>query len=224
MHADGLGSDPRIHPRDRLPELVRWTPADDWDRRALPREVDALIHAANRWIQAFEDCGKRLVAQCVAADFADVARMLLAIRDADWLPGNRFLELGSGYGVVTMLASMMGMDAVGIEANASLVRRSREFAEAHSIDVEFIVGDFVPADFAADGVERDSPTLSHRTGQLTDGCPVDWDDYALLYSYPWPGEHELHERMIRRYARPRAGYIQYRGPADVVVVTVDRLR
>ena len=206
--------------RKQLPELNRWTPPDGWDRRSLPSEMEALIAEATRWIQAFEDCGRRLVPQCVAADFTEVARVLLAIREAGWLPGCKFLELGSGYGIVTMLASMIGFDAVGVEASDSLVHRSREFARSRSIAAEFIVGDFVPLNFSAVGADRVSPTLSHRGHSDGDECPIDWDDHALLYSYPWPGEHELHERMVRQYARPGAGYIQFRGPADLAIFSV----
>src|SRR5262249_39638941 len=60
----------------------------------------------------------------VAADYPQLFRVLLRYRDRI----TNFLEWGSGTGVATIMASLLGLDAYGIEIESGLVRRSRELA------------------------------------------------------------------------------------------------
>src|SRR4051812_27502340 len=45
-------------------------------------------------------------------------------------PGGRFLDIGSGQGIVTVLAASRGLEAVGLEGSESGVELSRRQAEA----------------------------------------------------------------------------------------------
>ena len=58
--------------------------------------------------------------------------------------GHRFLEWGSGIGIVACLAAELGFDAIGIEIEAPLVEIAESIAADHDIDVEFACGSYVP--------------------------------------------------------------------------------
>ena len=46
------------------------------------------------------------------------------------LTGDRFCELGSGFGVVAMLAADLGIVAIGIEIEQVLVDQAKKFSSA----------------------------------------------------------------------------------------------
>ena len=58
-----------------------------------------------------------------------------------------FLELGSGPGVITILADLLGFDAYGIEIEPKLVEASRDLAERLGSGATFVEGSFVPLEF-----------------------------------------------------------------------------
>jgi predicted O-methyltransferase YrrM len=106
--------------------------------------------------------------------------------------GERFLEWGSGIGVVTCLAAQIGFDAVGIEIEASLVEIARRLATDHDIDVEFACGSYVPA-----GAEPLVDTVGEVTWLRTDrpDCyaelELDPEDFDVVFAFPWPGEEQV---------------------------------
>ena len=55
-----------------------------------------------------------------------------------------FLEWGSGLGVVSIMASRMGFEAYGIEAEAELVEYARLLSRAYQADAKFAAGNFMP--------------------------------------------------------------------------------
>ena len=121
-----------------------------------------------------------------------------------------FLELGSGAGVVTILADLLGFDAYGIEIEPWLVDAARELADMHDSGATFATGSFVPAGFSACAELTDSQF--HVTADGVEGYTelgFDLDDFDLVYAFPWPGEEELFEAMVRECARPGAMLLTY---------------
>ena len=55
-----------------------------------------------------------------------------------------FVELGSGAGVVTILADLLGFDAYGIELDPWLVDAAARLAASVGSGAEFVAGSFVP--------------------------------------------------------------------------------
>jgi predicted O-methyltransferase YrrM len=125
----------------------------------------------------------------------------------------RFVELGSGIGVMTIFAALLGLEATGIEVDPWLHERSTELAERFDAeDATFVHGSFVPAAFQPI-VDRTAPELL----TMADGVDA-WDelgeelaDFDVVFAFPWPDQEELLERLVRRHARPDAVYLTYDG-------------
>ena len=161
--------------------------ADDPPERAV-----RLIADARQFIATYEEESRASTPAFVPSDFELVHRALAAVESNHLATGRRFIEWGSGVGVVTCLAALVGFDAVGIEIESALVKIAQELAETHDIDVQFACGSFVP-----DGVEP-SVDLSGDVNWLSttgsDGyaeLELEPDDFDLVFAYPWPGEEPV---------------------------------
>jgi hypothetical protein len=73
-----------------------------------------------------------------------------AWRSLDALPRGRFCEWGSGYGIVTGLAEMLGFEAQGIEINAELASASRRLLSDFGLSAHIETGDYFGCHFEAD--------------------------------------------------------------------------
>lgn len=137
----------------------------------------------------------------VPVEYDDVLQRLLELR----APGRKFLEWGSATGVITIMADLLGFDAVGIELDADLVAIARELAARYDSNAQFAVGSFLPTGYewkASDGDNR-LGTIGHGpSGYLALGRPL--DDFDIVYAYPWDGEEAIFRDVMKRYARPDA--------------------
>jgi hypothetical protein len=121
-----------------------------------------------------------------------------------------FLEWGSGLGVATIMASRMGFDAYGIEAEEGLVEISHQLAAQYGPDAKFAVGSFIPDEFEwepsgdedIDRTEVDAAAAYY----LID---MEIRDFDLVYAYPWPDEHGLFKSIFRQFSQPGATFITY---------------
>ena len=117
---------------------------------------------------------------------------LAEIRASNLATGRRFIEWGSGIGVVACLASSLDFDAVGIEIEPKLVAIAQELAEAHDIQVQFAIGSFVP-----DGIVPRVDWVDGVAWLTTEGVDgheeleLDPDDFDVVFAYPWPGEEQV---------------------------------
>jgi SAM-dependent methyltransferase len=115
-------------------------------------------------------------------------------------PGRRFLELGSGSGIITILADVIGFDAVGIELDPALVTTARGFAEQFGSRARFVQGSFLPAGFnwqPAGAARNREQTGDGRSGYLELGMAL--DDFDVVYGYPWHGEAPMMLELMRQY-------------------------
>lgn len=97
----------------------------------------------------------------VAADYGVVRAALLRLR----APGRRLLEWGSASGIITIMADLMGLDASGIELDASLVQTARAVAARHGSDARFVAGSLLPT-----GFRWRTDTGDTRTGTIGEGA------------------------------------------------------
>lgn len=144
----------------------------------------------------------------VPADYAGAADVLRRL-----LPhASNFLELGSGVGVITVAADLLGFEAFGIELDPWLVEQAIQLADRHASGATFVAGSFVPEEF------RDA-VAGHHTDQITthEGEPaylelgMELSDFDLVYMFPWPGEEDLHLEMLQRHGRPDTLVLLYGG-------------
>jgi len=137
----------------------------------------------------------------VAADYDRVLQALLPLR----APGLRFVEWGSATGVITIMASLLGFDAYGIELDPSLVRMARDLAARFQSPAVFAEGSFIPG-----GYRWRPATGDGRLGTIGDGPSAypmighPLDDFDLVYAYPWGGEEPMMIDLMRAYGRPGA--------------------
>ncbi|MBX9929285.1 MAG: hypothetical protein K2X99_10260 [Gemmatimonadaceae bacterium] len=137
----------------------------------------------------------------IPADFQVVLESLLE----HYRPGARFLEWGSGMGVITILADLVGYEASGIELDASLVRQSRALATKYESRARFAAASFFPTGYVfrpADGDARAGTLGEGVSGYLELGHPL--EDFDVVFGYPWGGEAPLMHDLMHRYGRADA--------------------
>lgn len=137
----------------------------------------------------------------VAANYDLVLESLIAHRAA----GQRFLELGSATGVITIMADLLGFDACGIELDASLVATARTLAEKHGSHARFVAGSFIPAGFdwpPSAGAAWSDTADTGRSAYLELGHAL--DDFDVVFAYPWGGEAAVMRDLMKRYGRDDA--------------------
>jgi len=155
----------------------------------------------------------RVLPGFVPSDHARVFMALRALRGGEWLTGDRFVEWGSGLGIVAGLASMLGYEAHAIEIEDQLVAEGERLTHDFGLEVEHAVGTFVPAgseDLTA-GTGDDLEWLQAGGADGHEALDRDPDEFDLVFAYPWPGEEEIVLALFERHAGRGAVLLTYRG-------------
>lgn len=198
--------------------LQRGTPRGEAGRRpppdapavtepALRAKLDTLYEDGHEHFHRFDsDVRKRSFHPFVPADYNDVESILLPLVR----PGARFLEWGSGTGVITIMADLIGFDASGIEIDESLAAVARALAARYQSNAKFAAASFLPA-----GYEYRDPDGGHRTGTLGSG-PSGYlalgralEDFDIVFGYPWHGEAPVMRDVFRKYGNPESTLLIY---------------
>ena len=180
-------------------------------------EASALIVDAQKRIDAFiEERLSDTLHSFVPSDFGLVYAALRQVADMHRAPGTMFCEWGSGAGVATCLAAMVGFEACGLEVEQELVELSRRLARDHRVHAAFCRGNFVP---------RAGQRIAEQVGEmewLAVGGPdaheemdLEIDDFDLVFAYPWPGEEHVVERLFERFAANGALLMTYNGAEGI---------
>ena len=194
--------------RIQIPSSVDSTP--------IPDELAARITSARGEIEAFQDRWDRpQIEQFVAADYHLVYQCLNWTLQFQPRLGQRFLEWGSGFSIVSAIAAEMGLNSFGIEAEPDLLAMGRKTIQTWNVSVELVEGNFLPPGAAQLSDDPMLPSLSHDVADGYQTIGLDLDDFALVYSYPWPGEDDFHEFVFDRYAAFGALLMLFCGPNDV---------
>ena len=118
--------------------------------------------------------------------------------------------MGSGLGIVTIMASRMGFEAYGIEAKPDLVEYSESLAQAYGPHARFSQGSFIPDEFEWNPSDGDD---AYRTiidaASAYHELDMELRDFDLIYAYPWPDEHTLYHNVIRALGRREALLLTY---------------
>ncbi len=181
---------------------------------ARDARIKSLIEEGWEIFERFdEDVRQKRFHPFVAADYDRVLRALVPV----CAPGMRFVEWGSATGVITIMASLLGCDAYGIELDPSLVRVARGLATRFESAATFAEGSFIPT-----GYRWRPATGDGRLGTIGDGpsaYPIlgrALDDFDLVYAYPWGGEEPMMLDLMRVYGR-RGGRLLMHGDSGVRV-------
>jgi hypothetical protein len=178
----------------------------------IPANIARLIADANRQILTLEESRRASIPAFVPSDFELVYRALVAIQSANLATGRRLLEWGSGLGVVTCLAVMVGFDAAGIEIEPRLVQLANELAKKHRVATQFICGSFVPDDHRPRvDMTGDIVWLATDGPDGYDELELDPDDFDIIFAYPWPGEEQVLFDLFAECAAVGALLLTYHG-------------
>ena len=186
------------------------------DQTPLPALVCQLIDAATERIRTFQDRWDRpQIEQFVAADYAHVYQALEWTLRTQPTLGRRFLEWGCGFAVVSAMATTLQLDAVGIEAESDLLLQGEQTIRESAAEAQLVHGNFLPA--GAERLADDStlPSLGHPVACGYSQLDLDLDDFAIVYSYPWPGEDDFHCRVFDRYSARGALLLLFCGPNEI---------
>ncbi len=180
----------------------------------LPTAVEAWIRAARERIELYWDSfSKQPLPQYVECDFDLVAVALKEVVDRELTDGRLFVEWGCGFAVVTGVAAILGLDAIGIEAEELLCTECRKLFEKNSIEAEIWQGNFLPAGARRLADDTDPlVSLTHSIAPAYEANNMRLDDFAIVFAYPWPGEEHFLKLVFDRYARPDALLLMFRGP------------
>ncbi len=197
----------RSSPSRRLVDVELTLPTDP-----IPTDVAALIADAKARIEELEDKSRAAMPAFVPSDFEVAYRGLAAVHSANLATGRRFLEWGSGIGVVACLAAQLGFDAVGIEIEEPLVEIAEDLADTHNIDAEFLCGSFVPHGTEVTvGTADDFAWLSTTGPVAYDDLDLEPNDFDLIFAYPWPGEEQIIFDLFADHAATGALLLTYHG-------------
>lgn len=114
--------------------------------------------------EAYRSKSTRPLSQAAESLIADGRRIAKTVNCFDFVPSNyeqawkmldalprgRFCEWGSGLGIVTGLAAMLGFEAHGIEMDAELCRMSRELLDSNGLKASITQGDYFESNVRAD--------------------------------------------------------------------------
>ena len=132
------------------------------------------------------------------------------------------LEWGSGLGVVTIMASQMGFEAYGIEAEQELVTLSQGLAKKHGPAAQFATGSFIPDEFEwilSEGDEAERTFVDIPAAY--DKLDMELKDFDLIYAYPWPEEHRLYRNIVRNLGRSDVLLLTYDGREGIELIRFD---
>lgn len=172
-------------------------------------DVARFLGEAQGRIDAFQQ--DSAVPGFVPCDAERAWRCLHTLADQGIAKGNLFCEWGSGFGVVSCLAALLGFEAVGIEINRPLVDAARRLADDFNIPASFIHGSFIPPGETIDSGGGFSWLETARIGANMQVGPEDFD---VIFAYPWPAEEAATEALFERRAAHGALLLCCRGGAD----------
>lgn len=176
------------------------------------QRAGSLIDDANDRIEAFMLADQSVIENFVTCDFHLVDQALAWIEQHHLLTGNRFCELGSGFGVAAMLAAIRSMESVGIEIESVLVDQSSDLANDLEVAAKFFYGSFVPRDIIGlSDLAADIKHVETHEDDVYEEIGLAMDDFDLFFAFPWPGEHTFFEGVFDACAADGALLLTYRG-------------
>ncbi len=181
-------------------------------RSPLPQEQENLISEAQILLQQFWDrWHQKPIEQYVACDFEYVARALFTLQERGLVDGSTFVSGGCGFGIVTGLASLLGWEAIGIEAEPFWSPRLENCLQRLQIPCEIWRAIFCP----------EEPSVWRTVNRITHRCSIafpayeskdfDIDDFSIIFAYPWPGEEYFLESVLPRNTLGPTPYSSFLG-------------
>lgn len=191
-------------------------------RDELPQELLARIEALNEEGRTIFDRFERDVRSAEfhpfkPANYDSIVDVLLPFVGQC----RTFLEWGSATGVIAITADLLGLEAYGIEIDASLVDVANDLARRYGSGARFAAGSLLP-----DGYEWRSPSGDPRLGTIETGesgyakLGMELSEFDLVYGYPWSGEAAMMHDIMQRCGADGARLMINGGREGVHVFTI----
>lgn len=190
----------------------------------LPPRFYKLVEAAEaRFDEFYKQQLNKRYPRYIASEPDQVYAALKWVTDRGLVQDRKFVEWGSGFGIATCMAALLGYEATGIELRAGLVDIARELARSQSIEANFICTSYIPEGYIeyeiAGGTDL---SIDESFGYQLEGGPVyrgeedlDIEEVDLFYAYPWPGEQEMMLKLFDALAGVDAIMIAYYGDREI---------
>ena len=146
-----------------------------------------------------EKRGSDRIPGLVTTDGAVAWRFLQAGLSCHVSESATFCEWGSGVGIVSCMARLLGWKSTGLEIEPRLVEISSELARRHTLDVTFIEGSY---------------KLENAEASFDTGFGFHLFDFDVIYAYFWPAEREAMTQFVADHARPGTLFMRYGGGLD----------
>ncbi|MCC9643148.1 hypothetical protein LOC71_12755 [Rhodopirellula sp. JC740] len=182
--------------------------------RSLPYHDGAehLIDTVNEAIEAFMLADQEVIENFVTCDFHLLDQAMTWIQQNHLLAGNRFCELGAGFAAGAMLASLRGMESVGIEIEPNLVSAAQDVADELHNDAQIYCGSIVPRDVEELAeISLEVRNVTTDEDDVYDEIGLELDDFDLFFAFPWPGEQGFFETLVDARGSVGALLLTYRG-------------
>ena len=187
----------------------------DGGAELLPGMREMFSEAGTIWTDNENDFHFR---DFIAADYEKVFKALALLKDQ----ADTFLEFGSGLGIITSSAGLLGYEAYGIEIDPKLVRQAEMLAEKYETNAEFSFGSFIPDGYKWSAQFEDEffkTILDDRDGY--GDLDMELRDFDLVYGYPWPGERLFFRDIMDRFGRKGALFMTYDVREGIIVERIE---
>jgi len=186
----------------------------------LPEAVANFIADADRRYDDYQAAGlHKRYPRYVPSEPDQVYAALHYVTEKGLPLGESFIEWGSGFGVATGFAALLGYDATGIEIQPDLIERAEALLEDHSLDANFIPCSYIPEGLVE--YETLGTTDFEFDSYGTDACPIyegmdlPINEIDLFFVYPWPGEQGMMLKLFDLLAGEGALLVAYLGDREV---------
>lgn len=183
----------------------------------LNGSVEKWLQLANEHIdQFFETEENKRYPLFLPSESEDFTRTMEALKDQKVIEGNVFCEWGSGFGVHTGIASILGFESHGIEFEPELVSQADKLAQSGNIELEYHCTSFVPEGFdcvdGMAGTELLVPEyINSDEGFLYEGTDLVTTDVDVFYVYPRPDDQDFVLKLFEATARHGAILVTWFG-------------